>query len=180
MAKDAYYFSHDSNAKDDPKCVMLIEQLGLEGYGIYWVLVEMLSNIKDHKLMIDTEYELGITPEIVRNLIQEYKLFESDGIYFWANSFKFRSIPDYKHDRLYSINIKLWHIIRNAVFVRDNYTCHYCGKVGGILEVDHIEPLSKGGTNEFINLTTSCRRCNRRKKDKSVEQFDLWRKEHGE
>lgn len=42
MRKDAFYFSHDSNAKDDPKCMMLIDQLGLEGYGIYWVLIETL------------------------------------------------------------------------------------------------------------------------------------------
>ena len=40
--KDAYWFSHDSNAKDDPKVVMMIEQLGLESYGIFWVLVEIL------------------------------------------------------------------------------------------------------------------------------------------
>ena len=43
MSKDAYYFSHDSNAKDDPKCMVLIDQLGLEGYGIFWVLIETLS-----------------------------------------------------------------------------------------------------------------------------------------
>jgi len=42
--KNAYYFSHDSNAKDDPKCVLLIEQLGLEGYGIYWILIEILRD----------------------------------------------------------------------------------------------------------------------------------------
>ena len=27
--KDAFYFSHDSDAKDDPKCMLLIEELGL-------------------------------------------------------------------------------------------------------------------------------------------------------
>ena len=35
------YFPHDSNAKDDPKCMVLIDQLGMEGYGIYWVLIEL-------------------------------------------------------------------------------------------------------------------------------------------
>ena len=42
MSKDCYYFPHDSNAKDDPKCVLMIEQLGMEGYGIYWMLVCLL------------------------------------------------------------------------------------------------------------------------------------------
>ena len=60
MKKDAYYFSHDSNAKDDPKCVMLIEQLGLEGYGIYWVLIETLRDQKDFK------YPLSLLPAIAR------------------------------------------------------------------------------------------------------------------
>jgi hypothetical protein len=49
MAKDAYYFPHDSNAKDDPKCVALIEQLGMEGYGIYWVLIETLRDQPDYR-----------------------------------------------------------------------------------------------------------------------------------
>lgn|SRR3990167_3122210 len=50
MKKDTYYFSHDSGAQEDPKCVMLIEQLGMEGYGIFWALVERLRNEKDFKL----------------------------------------------------------------------------------------------------------------------------------
>lgn len=58
--KDAYYFSHDSNAKDDPKCIMLIEQLGLEGYGIFWVLIETLRDQPEHK------YPLNLIPAIAR------------------------------------------------------------------------------------------------------------------
>lgn len=48
MSKDAYYFTHDSNAKDDPKCALLIDQLGMEGYGIYWMLIEVLRDQPDH------------------------------------------------------------------------------------------------------------------------------------
>lgn len=77
--------------------------------------------------------------------------------------------------RLYNTDNKLWKRISKEVFDRDNYTCKYCGQVGGLLEVDHIFPLSKGGTNEIDNLTTSCRRCNRQKKDKTVTEFLEWR-----
>ena len=44
MAKDAYYFSHDSNAHTDPKILKLRMALGWEGYGIYWAIIENLRN----------------------------------------------------------------------------------------------------------------------------------------
>ncbi|WP_446008353.1 HNH endonuclease [Candidatus Electrothrix sp.] len=52
--------------------------------------------------------------------------------------------------------------LRFEVFKRDSFTCQYCGKVAPnvILEVDHIEPVSKGGSNELLNLITSCYDCN--------------------
>ena len=73
--------------------------------------------------------------------------------------------------RMYSTNVKEWKRISKHVFNRDKYTCQYCHVVGGILEVDHIIPFSKGGSDDFENLVTSCRKCNRQKKDKSVEDF---------
>lgn len=77
--------------------------------------------------------------------------------------------------RLERRNIEYWQELRKEVFVRDNFTCSYCGKIGGVLECDHIIPFSKGGSNELNNLTTSCRKCNRQKKDKSVDEFLTWK-----
>lgn len=77
--------------------------------------------------------------------------------------------------RLYNVDVKLWYSILKIIFERDNYTCAYCGSVGGKLEGDHIIPVSKGGTNELDNLTTSCRKCNRQKKNKTVSEFFTWR-----
>lgn len=92
-------------------------------------------------------------------------------------------IPKYKLDhegkRLFNINVKEWKRISKAVFKRDNYTCQYCGKVGGKLEVDHIFPFSKGGSDNLDNLTTSCQKCNRQKRDKSVDDFLKWRDNYG-
>ena len=59
MSKDAYYFPHDSNAKDDPKCVLLIEQLGMEGYGIYWMLIETLREQPDYTYPVANILALG-------------------------------------------------------------------------------------------------------------------------
>ena len=58
--KDAYYFSHDSNAKDDFKCMLLIEEIGLEGYGIFWILVETLREQESYK------YPLKLLPSLAR------------------------------------------------------------------------------------------------------------------
>jgi 5-methylcytosine-specific restriction endonuclease McrA len=55
--------------------------------------------------------------------------------------------------------------LRFEVFKRDSFTCSYCGKrpPEATLEIDHIDPVVKGGTNEISNLLTSCFDCNRGK-----------------
>ena len=52
--------------------------------------------------------------------------------------------------------------IRFEVFKRDSFTCQYCGQKAPdvILEVDHIIPVKEGGTDDIMNLVTSCRECN--------------------
>lgn len=55
--------------------------------------------------------------------------------------------------------------LRYEILHRDGYTCRYCGRKPPEveLEVDHIEPVSQGGTDDPGNLMTSCRDCNRGK-----------------
>jgi len=90
MAKDAFYFSHDSNAKDDPKCVLLIEQLGLEGYGIYWVLIEMLRDQPGYRyplaLIPAISRRYNTTAEKMRTVVSNYGLFEIDENDFFSLS----------------------------------------------------------------------------------------------
>jgi len=43
MKKNTYYFSHDYNSRNDTKILFLRMQLGMEGYGIYWYLIESLA-----------------------------------------------------------------------------------------------------------------------------------------
>lgn len=80
--KDAFYFSHDANAKDDFKCMLLIEELGLEGYGIFWILVETLREQDCFK------YPIRLLPSLSRKynttltkmevVIRNYSLFQID------------------------------------------------------------------------------------------------------
>ena len=60
--------------------------------------------------------------------------------------------------------------VRFEVFKRDKFTCQYCGAQAPevILEVDHIKPVSKGGTNDIMNLVTACRDCNSGKTNREL------------
>ena len=63
--------------------------------------------------------------------------------------------------------------IRFEVFKRDGFRCAYCGKAPPlvILEVDHIDPKSKGGKDHINNLLTACFDCNRGKKNIPLEKI---------
>ncbi|NIR51324.1 HNH endonuclease [candidate division KSB1 bacterium] len=56
---------------------------------------------------------------------------------------------------------------KKHLFLRDNYTCQYCGRSGTPheLTLDHILPQSRGGKSVWENLVTCCQKCNTRKGD---------------
>jgi hypothetical protein len=58
--------------------------------------------------------------------------------------------------------------IRFEVFKRDSFTCQYCGRAAPevILHADHIQPVSKDGEDDILNLITSCVDCNAGKSDR--------------
>lgn len=88
MAVNNRYFPHDSNAKDDPKCVLLIDDMGMEGYGIYWMLIEVLREQPDYSYPIVNAMALArrynTSTESVKQVIYKYDLFvvEEDRIFF--------------------------------------------------------------------------------------------------
>lgn len=62
-------------------------------------------------------------------------------------------------------------LTQRNLFVRDKYTCQYCGrhraelKKKEFLTRDHVHPQSKGGKDEWKNVVTACNKCNNRKAD---------------
>ena len=58
-----------------------------------------------------------------------------------------------------------WWLLKRLIHDRDNWTCRRCGIVGyepGILQADHIIPLSAGGPEfELMNLRTLCVPCHK-------------------
>lgn len=91
------------------------------------------------------------------------------------------------------------HSLKLEVWERDNFTCIYCGRnmrdlynlwrstIDGtqskkkirikrkhvMLSVDHVIPVSKGGTWDKKNLVTSCSKCNNDKGDKLIDIHPL-------
>lgn len=56
---------------------------------------------------------------------------------------------------------------RFEIFKRDDFTCRYCGRTSPevVLQVDHIVPRAAGGSDDPLNLATSCWECNSGKSD---------------
>ena len=72
--------------------------------------------------------------------------------------------------------------LRFEVFKRDSFTCKWCGKSSPdvVLNVDHIEPVSKGGTNDILNLITSCFECNSGKSNRLLSDDTVVVKQKGQ
>jgi hypothetical protein len=89
--KTGSYFPHDSNAKDDPKCMLLIDQLGLEGYGIFWILIETLRDQPNfsyplsHTSILAKRY--NTSKEKIETVIYNFNLFTiNNDLFFYSES----------------------------------------------------------------------------------------------
>ena len=58
---------------------------------------------------------------------------------------------------------------RREVFIRDNYTCQYCGQQGRDLTIDHVIPRFLNGAHVWENLVSACKVCNQRKAGRRPE-----------
>lgn len=101
--KDAYFFSHDANARRDLKVKALMSVYGDSGYGRFWKLIEMLREEDDYR-MERAQYvydafadEMKATPgedeptaeyaeRFIDDCIERFKLLETDGDFFWSGS----------------------------------------------------------------------------------------------
>ncbi|MDI3342005.1 MAG: HNH endonuclease [Sphaerobacter sp.] len=64
-------------------------------------------------------------------------------------------------------------LTRREVFMRDDYTCQYCGAKTSDLTIDHVIPRSRGGRHSWDNLVSACRACNHRKGGRTVAEARL-------
>lgn len=85
--KESYYFKHDSNARNDPKMLLLRARHGAEGYALFFMLIEIFREQEGFKLLVeDVMYEVialstGFRVEKVKKIIAsciQYGLLVSD------------------------------------------------------------------------------------------------------
>ena len=65
---------------------------------------------------------------------------------------------------------------RQNLFLRDKYTCQYCGKLlknPKDRTIDHVIPKSRGGKTVWTNVVLCCRKCNLKKGDRTPEEAGL-------
>ena len=64
---------------------------------------------------------------------------------------------------------------RNNIFLRDQYTCQYCGSQphASHLTMDHVVPIVKQGPKSWENIVTACRPCNVKKGGRTPEEAGL-------
>lgn len=88
MKKDSYYFPHFCNARHDRKIKRIIKDLGVEGYGLFFMLLEVLREQTDFKYPVcDIDLladEFGTSEAKLQAIIQSYGLFDlgEDGMFF--------------------------------------------------------------------------------------------------
>lgn len=64
---------------------------------------------------------------------------------------------------------------RENIFVRDDYTCQYCGRKlpASELTLDHVYPKSRLGPDIWENIVACCKDCNQRKADRTPREAGM-------
>jgi len=62
--------------------------------------------------------------------------------------------------------------VREYLLEKYDRKCVYCGVENVPLQVEHIIPVSRGGSYRVSNLTIACEKCNLKKDNKTAEEFN--------
>lgn len=144
-----------NKATDHPKVVTLIwdYEAGLAAFG-KWVIA--LSWAKTHGSDV-----------IPRDFIGDHDFPLVQAGFIRVHDDGWQLIPDdtlYKLGRLHKPGVRaaISKALRLRIYERDGHRCQDCGAASN-LSIDHIFPVTLGGTNTADNLQTLCRSCNSRK-----------------
>ena len=62
---------------------------------------------------------------------------------------------------------------KKEVFLRDRFTCQYCGKKAPDLTLDHVVPRRQHGAHTWENVVAACNRCNLRKAGRTPAEANM-------
>lgn len=94
--RSTFYFQHDYNSANDVKILFLRQQLGIEGYGIFWFIIEQLAQAGGRlplKVIPLLAMQMQTSAEKVAAVIKSYELFTIEDDSF----FSLRLINQIKH-----------------------------------------------------------------------------------
>ena len=74
----------------------------------------------------------------------------------------FKSLLTSSHNRKRRISLSAHKSLLEKLLSKYNFKCVYCGKTRN-LTIDHIRPVSRGGSDKFSNLQILCKQCNSKK-----------------
>lgn len=83
------YFSHDYNARNDPKLQEVLFEHGIAGLGVFWCLIENLYEQGGELPLTACKsiaFALHTESNIVESVVRDFNLFQNDGEKFWSNS----------------------------------------------------------------------------------------------
>lgn len=185
MPKDTFYFSHDYNARNDEKIKRLIRKHGMQGYGVFWAIIEDLYN-NSNQLMLDCEgiaFDLRIDLQIVTSVLNDFDLFVIDGNVFGSKSIENRiQARSEKSNKARTSALSKWgsnkenqtkrserlsEARRKGTHTKEQWEemklffgeCVKCGNTHELVK-DHIIPIYQGGSDALSNLQPLCKSCN--------------------
>jgi 5-methylcytosine-specific restriction endonuclease McrA len=131
-------------------------------------------------LLLNASYEplrvINLHRAVVLVLQEKAEIIESDGGQIRSESVSI-SKPEVIRLKYY---VKIPYrsrvpLTNRAVLNRDRYECAYQGQntfcQGKATTVDHVKPKAKGGRHEWTNVVGSCKKCNSKKADKTLEDL---------
>jgi len=88
-----------------------------------------------------------------------------------ANQERFRTYQKAYRAKLWDVEVDLTFDEWQEILDSFDGHCAYCDRTDRPLEMDHMVPVSRGGAHTACNVVPTCRPCNRRKSDRTVDEF---------
>lgn len=185
------YFPHDGNMRNHRKVKAIITRFKLEGYAHWCMLLEVLTRSDNFTLIISDEIEwellasdLHTTSEKLKEFINyliTLSLIQNEGDHYWSDNLmdnfktllnkRVRSREAFeeakKVEKIIGKKIQSSNGINRAlrveVYQKFDFKCVCCGNNDPlVLDVHHVIPRHKGGSDNIENLSLLCANCHRK------------------